>query len=194
MQKWLSRCWPLVVLCVLSALLFLWRLGAAPFIDYDEAAYAAITATAMKTGHYLTFVFDGRLWFEKPPLYFWLASILSHMHITAEWAYRLPAALSGVACVVLVYVIIRHETRDRLAAFFAGFVLVTTAPFLEAGREMRFDVPVAATMLASLYGLLRGFKDRRYLVLIGPMIGLGVMLKSAEGLFTVAVLIMTSMA
>ncbi len=58
-----------------------------------------------ETGDWVTPRLYGQPWFEKPILYYWAAAIGFRLHLTAEWAARLPSAVAALL----------RGNRDRLA-------------------------------------------------------------------------------
>ncbi len=161
--------------------LFFFDLGKPAFLDYDEAQYAQVIKDTIESGDYLSLERLGVPWFDKPPLYFWLAMVTGSVFEDAELAYRIPSALFGLLGVLLTVAIARHVVGRNLLALAAGGALLTTGAYLQAARQVRLDVPIATTLLFSFYCFLRGTKDSRWYVLWGPGIALAVLLKSAVG-------------
>ena len=64
---------PLLLVLLLFAGLVLCVQITSTLIDYDEATYAKVVVDTIKSGDVSTFTLSGHLWFEKPPLYLWLA-------------------------------------------------------------------------------------------------------------------------
>jgi 4-amino-4-deoxy-L-arabinose transferase-like glycosyltransferase len=176
-----------IALLVIGAALclFLFNLGLKPFWDYDEATYANVTRDTLETGQILTLHWNNVVWFEKPPLYFWLSMAAETVLHHPESSYRLTAAIAGVLSVILVMLITYEMRRHVLIACLAGMILLTTGTFVEAGREMRLDVPAIAAILFSVFAFLRGLRDPRWLIGVGVGLGIGFMFKSVIGLLSV---------
>jgi 4-amino-4-deoxy-L-arabinose transferase-like glycosyltransferase len=170
------------ILALLSAGVFLGMLGSQALIDYDEAAYGMVLEDTREAGQFASLTTAGRNWFDKPPLYFWAAEAFALLGLPIEWYLRLPAALSGIACVLLVYAIVLRVTRRPLVAFLGGAIILTTSAFVAAAREARMDAPIAACVLAAFYALLRVRDDSRWWLLFGAAVGTGIMIKSAVGI------------
>jgi 4-amino-4-deoxy-L-arabinose transferase-like glycosyltransferase len=78
-----------------------------------------------QTGDWITPRLYGQPWFEKPVLYYWAAAIGFRLHLSAEWAARLPSAFAALlAALAIGWLAWRHYP----SAPYAGFV--------EAGREV----------------------------------------------------------
>ncbi len=168
-------------------------LGSRPFWDYDEAMYANIIHDTVLSGNIAAPVFYGAPFFQKPPLYFWVAIGADKVFGTPEFSYRVPAALAAVACVLLTMLITYEITGSALIAGLAGLVLLTTAPFMEAGRQVRLDVPATAGVLFSVWCFFKARKDPRWLLGIAVGAAFGIFFKSVIGLLSVPLIGMWSL-
>ena len=90
----------------------------------------------LDTGEWgLPVLFDGRADLQKPPLYYWMVAAVGWVNggVVTEWVARFPAALAGLACVLLVYAFLRAEGRPT-AAIVAALALVTANHFTGISR------------------------------------------------------------
>lgn len=168
-----------VVLGAASFLLFN-DLGVAPLELYDEGTYAQVVAESIARGDFLTFTYQNQLFFDKPPLYFWLAGIATVLTNDPVLGIRLPAALAGIGVVAMVIVLAYYWSRNYFTAAFAGSILIAIPPFLVAAREARLDVLITLFILLALYAVL----TRRWFMW-GAIVALAVMAKSAIAVFAV---------
>lgn len=158
--------------------LFLFRLGTQAFIDYDEATYAQVTKETVESGQFLPLLLRGEPWVDKPPLYFWLAIVSSKIFGFSEFSLRLPAALSGIVSIFLTFLIAWELTKNRRTALLSAGILITIGIFLEAGRQVRLDVPVTMFLLLGFFAYLKGRENPRWYMLIGIATILGFLSKS----------------
>lgn len=151
------RVLPLLALPALFALYF-FQLGARDLVSSHEARAAQNAQRMLSTGEWgLPTLFDGQPDLQKPPLYYWLSATsgaLTGGKVT-PFAARLPAAVSAVCCVLLVFGFVRREAGPR-AALVAAVVLATANHFVAIGRTARIDVPLALAVCASLFAFYRG--------------------------------------
>ncbi len=77
---------------ILLGVCFFDRLGALGFVTPDEPRYAAIARDMVRSGDWVTPRLWGEPWFEKPPLYYWLAAISMRILGPSEVSARLPSA------------------------------------------------------------------------------------------------------
>ncbi len=192
MKLFLQKQYILIILLAIASIFYLINLGQRPLEDYDEATYASVLRSSFERGDFLSFEYFGHNWFEKPPLYFWLAAASVKIFGFNEFVLRFPSAISGILSALIVYLILYHLTDDRLAACFGGTALILTPFFTAATRNMRLDTPVTACILAALYFYLIGFKKEKYLLGISLSIGLGILFKSIIGLLAVPIILIWS--
>jgi 4-amino-4-deoxy-L-arabinose transferase-like glycosyltransferase len=145
------------------ALLFFLRLGALPLLEPDEGRYTEIPREMLASGDLVTPRLDGVLYFEKPPLYYWLTAAAETLVGPSELAGRLWSALLGLAGALVA---------ARLAATMAGpqagraalVVLATSPLYLGLARLAIIDMTVACFVtltLACFWWLHRADSERR---------------------------------
>src|SRR5438132_1278268 len=84
-----------LLLLLLCAIAFFWRLGGNGIWDLDEALYTESAREMRMTGDYVTPRVNGEPFFEKPPLIYWEAAALFCLFGTSELHARLPSALAA---------------------------------------------------------------------------------------------------
>ncbi|MCB1057900.1 MAG: phospholipid carrier-dependent glycosyltransferase, partial [Acidobacteria bacterium] len=85
--------------------LFLVGLGQASLFEPDEGRYAEIPREMLASGDWVTPRLNGVLYFEKPPLYYWLNAVAIAGWGLDETACRLWSALLGLGGVGLAFVL-----------------------------------------------------------------------------------------
>jgi 4-amino-4-deoxy-L-arabinose transferase-like glycosyltransferase len=87
---------------------FAWRLGYPSFWDPDEATYAEATREMLAAHSWFVPMYDGRPYFDKPPLFYLLQMASFSVLGATELAARLVPAVSAGALVVTVAWLGRH--------------------------------------------------------------------------------------
>ena len=173
-NRWKERA-QLAGLAATAAAIFFVSLGKTALLDWDEALYAEVSKESIRTHHWLTPYWKYHLFLEKPPLSFWIRTAFFHCFGVNEFWARAESALAGIGIVLLTFAIARRTSGAR-AAFFAGFVLLTTKLFDHAMREAMCDAPLCFCIYLALYGYVRlreGSKSWWYLICAA--VGLGMM-------------------
>jgi 4-amino-4-deoxy-L-arabinose transferase-like glycosyltransferase len=102
---------------------FAWRLGYPSFWDPDEATYAETTREMLASHSWFVPIYDGRPFFDKPPLFYLMQVATFSVFGATEFAARLVPAISAGAMVVIVWWFGRHlfdrETGRNGALMFA---------------------------------------------------------------------------
>jgi len=110
---WAVACW----------VQFAWRLGYPSFWDPDEATYAETTREMLTSHSWFVPMYDGRPFFDKPPLFYLMQVATFSVFGATEFAARLVPAISAGAMVVMVWGFGRHlfdrETGRNGALMFA---------------------------------------------------------------------------
>src|SRR5205807_4388076 len=121
----------LLLLLALCAVLFFHRLGDRELSSSHEARAAQNAQSLLDGGDWaLPRLFDRRAELQKPPLYYWMVAALAWLaggRVDA-WAVRLPAALSALGTVLLVYLLARARGRP-VAGLLAAVFLATSLHF-----------------------------------------------------------------
>jgi 4-amino-4-deoxy-L-arabinose transferase-like glycosyltransferase len=154
----ISNALALGLLLPLCAVLFFHRLGDREFNSSHEARAAQNAQTVLDTGAWgLPRLFDRRPELQKPPLYYWAVAGLTWLtggRVDAR-AVRLPAALSALGTVLLVYLLAAARGRPR-AGLIAALILATSLHFTWMARVGRIDMPLTFTVSLALAGFYLG--------------------------------------
>ena len=182
----------LALLLVGSAILCVWQLGSLPLMDVDEPVYGQVGREMAAAGWagWLTPHYGGLLWFDKPPLFYWLTALSMRLFGVSEIAARLPSALLGVGLVAATYALARKAyPQTPRAGLWAGFALATCIQFFLLARAAVTDMTLALTLtlaLLGLYGWLQTGRGR-WMILAGTMTGLAALTKGPVALVLIGV-------
>lgn len=125
-----------IVLAVTSILLF-WNLGDNALSHWDEAWYADISRTMLRTGDYFTPIWNGHQFFDKPPLFYWAGTLFMKLFGVNEWSIRAVSAAVGVGTVFVVYLFSERLFGNRRISIISSIILASTIVFLYRSRTGR---------------------------------------------------------
>jgi len=125
----------MLLLCLAATLLLGWRLGERDLADWDEAIYAQVAKEMVESGGWLTLQYGGELWFEKPPLGFWMTAAVFRFFGISELSARLVSMLSAVGIVALVFLLGKSAGGIRLGLV-AALILVLSRDFVQSARSL----------------------------------------------------------
>lgn len=149
MSKKVERLFLLTIILVCS-ILFLYNLGNPHLSHWDEAWYADVSRTMLNSGNFLTPVWNGQPFFEKPPLYYWISVISFSIFGINEFAVRFPSALAGILCIIVLYFYVKKNFNSKTAVF-STIILSSVPIFLYRARTGNLDVLLTLWMLFSIF-------------------------------------------
>jgi 4-amino-4-deoxy-L-arabinose transferase-like glycosyltransferase len=175
----------LLLIALVCAVFFGWRLGRLPLIDPDEPFYALTAREMLDAKDWVVPRIFGHPQFEKPAMVYWLMMSSMTAFGRTEAAERLPMALSATALVFAVYAFGRRQFGRR-AALASAVVLATGVQFMTTSRLVLTDMIFALFTTLSCFAFWIGSSDgaRRRRWWIGAMLcsGLAVITKGPLGL------------
>jgi 4-amino-4-deoxy-L-arabinose transferase-like glycosyltransferase len=181
-----------VILLLLCFFLFFFELGRDPLWDGDEGMHAATSKDMILSGDWITPMFNGEKFYDKPVLYNWLVSLSFLAFGYNEFAARLPSALLGTGCVIVVYLLGRNMFGP-MAGFLSGMILATSGEHVILSRVVVHDIALAFFVTSALYFFYMSFKNKqhrkRYLLLFYASSGFSVVAKGPVGVLLPALIV-----
>ncbi|WP_291271560.1 glycosyltransferase family 39 protein [Geothrix sp.] len=148
-----------------STLIALWFfLGLLPLLvrplwEPDEGRYAEIPREMLAAGDWLTPRLNGVLYFEKPPLQYWLSALSMKLFGLNGAAARLPLALaSGLMIWAAWRLAKRLGARDPL---WAPFMAATGLLAFLVGQVLTLDALFSAFLVAALAAFVEAAAQRK---------------------------------
>lgn len=164
-----------VLLAALAGVRDLW--------DADEGRYASVAADMARTGDYVTPRENGLRFVDKPPLVYWMADGAYVLLGRTPFAARLPCILSGAGLALAAFLFGFAWTGRRGVAWCGAMVVATSIAGMGFSRTVTMDMPLSATAALAAYAGWRALDSdaRRWRVLLGLFVGLGLLAKGPLG-------------
>lgn len=183
---------------LVGALLFLVSLGARDLWNPNEPTYGQAVAEMLRRGDYLVPTVGGRVFAEKPILYYWMAIACSRaLGGVSELALRLPLAGCGIASTILVYLLV-EPAAGRWRARASAVLYATTFMVYWGARSVQMDFLVAVFTLGSVVAAVRtvdgGLARGAGWTLAGLSAGLGLAAKGPVGVVLPALIVLLYLA
>jgi 4-amino-4-deoxy-L-arabinose transferase-like glycosyltransferase len=122
--------------------LFFYGLGSFGLIGADEPRYAQVAREMLTRHDWITPTLGGKVWLEKPVLYYWQAMLSFSVFGVSDWAARVPSAVDASLMVLGVYLFLR---RLRPGFQLDGALMTAAAAGVVGfARAAATDVPLAA--------------------------------------------------
>ncbi len=169
----------LALLLIVTAVLYLWRLGSLGWANEFYAAAAQAGTQSWKALLFGSLDAGNAITVDKPPAAMWVMALSGRLFGFNSWSMLVPQALMGVAAVALLYAAVRR-TGGPGAGLLAGTVLALTPV---AALMFRFNNPDALLVLllvAAAYCVVRGLSSThstRWIALAGTAIGFAFLAK-----------------
>lgn len=181
-QRPAFRAPPLVIAIILLAVAYLVGLAIRPLFIPDEVRYGEIAREMLASGDWIVPRLNGLLYFEKPPLGYWLNALSLLVFRDSAFAVRFSSIASVAASAATVYLLGRPFLRDRRAALFAVFVYITTFEVYGVGTYGLLDSVFAATLNIGIAAFATALASERpnrlrWLVTAGASFGLAFLTK-----------------
>jgi 4-amino-4-deoxy-L-arabinose transferase-like glycosyltransferase len=180
----------LLTLLALTAVLYLWDLGASGWANSFYSAAVQAGSKSWKAFFFGSSDSSNFITVDKPPGSLWIMEISARLFGVNSWSILVPQALEGVATVGVVYLTVRRWFTAQ-AALLAGVVLALTPV---AAMMFRFNNPdslLALLLAGSMYALVRALEkaQTKWLVLAGTLVGFGFITKMLQAFLIIPALV-----
>ncbi len=149
-----------LLLLVLCAPVFLYHLGVPALSDPDEGRNAEVAREMLEAGSFMTPLFNGAPYLDKPPVLFWLIALSYRLFGTNEFAARLPSAICALAGILATAWFARRHLGGS-AGWLAGAVLMLSPLYIVFGRLVIFDMMLTLCVTVSAFAAFEAMEDAR---------------------------------
>jgi 4-amino-4-deoxy-L-arabinose transferase-like glycosyltransferase len=152
--------------------------------DRDEPEYAQVVMEMVESGDYVVPTFNSQMWFEKPPLFYWMMSIPVRIFGPTEFACRFLSAI-GVGTTCLLTFIIGRKLVGTEAGLWTMPILASTLLILVIGTVAITDALLLPFIVAVMVIFMITAKSGMsfiHIILMGVALGLGTLTKGPIGL------------
>ncbi|MGO8861989.1 MAG: glycosyltransferase family 39 protein [Acidimicrobiales bacterium] len=180
----------LLALLALTAVLYLWDLGASGWANSFYSAAVQAGTKSWKAFFFGSSDSSNFITVDKPPASLWVMEISARIFGVNSWSILVPQALEGVATVGLVYLTVRRWFTAQ-AALLAGVVLALTPVAAMMFRFNNPDALLALLLTGSMYAMTRALEKAQttWLVLAGTLIGFGFLTKMLQAFLIIPALV-----
>jgi 4-amino-4-deoxy-L-arabinose transferase-like glycosyltransferase len=161
---------------------FLFLMGTRALNVPDEARYCEIAREMLVSGDFLTPHVNGIIYFEKPPLFYWMQAFFLHQFGLSEWACRLLNTLMGLIGVLATYFTAR-KLFDRKTGLYAAIILASSGLYFTLARVVTLDMMVSIWLTLSLFSFILGvYVSRHYYYFLYVFAALALLTKGLIGI------------
>lgn len=113
----------LLLIIALSAVLFVTFNSVLSFTSLDEGRNAYATREMLKTKNFVVPYYNCKERFEKPPLLYWIATVISIPFGFNEFSARLVSGLSAIGTTVMI-MLIANKLKDKSVAIRSALIFM----------------------------------------------------------------------
>jgi 4-amino-4-deoxy-L-arabinose transferase len=144
--------WRTGLLLGVLAACYLAGLAARPLVATDEFRYAEVPREMLASGNWVVPRLDGVLYFEKPPLGYWLTALSIRAFGEHPAAVRLPFALATLLSAAIAFGLVRRYGAGAHAAWLTALGFLTCVEVAAIGTsavlDALFSLGIAGTLAA----------------------------------------------
>lgn len=133
------------VVTLIAATIRLWGLGFPQAKQFDEIYYATEGAEILRNGYENN---PGYMFIVHPPLGKWLVAAGIWVFGDDSVGWRVPSAIAGTLCVLILVRVVRRMTRSTLLGCVAGILLAVDGLSIVQSRFALLDIFLAVFVLA----------------------------------------------
>lgn len=136
---------------ILLWLIYFYNLGLPALLDSDETRYALMAKSMLQTKEFIRLYLDGRIFWDKPPLYFWIEYFsFKALGRIDEFAVRLPSVLCALASIGAIFYSARKAVSVKFALITA-LILATSVEFVIFAKVSILDMLLAFCITISAF-------------------------------------------
>lgn len=182
----------LLAVLALTAVLYLWDLGASGWANSFYAAAVQASTKSWKAFFFGSFDSSNFITVDKPPASLWVMDISARVFGLSSWSLLVPQALEGVAAVGVLYVTVRRWSSASAGIIAAAVMALTPV----AALMFRYDNPDALLVLllciaAYLTTVATEKASMKWLVSAFAVIGLAFLTKMLQAYLVVPAMVGT---
>lgn len=165
--------------------LYFYNLGLNDVWIYNESFYADGAKNMLKTGDYITPIYNGEVRLNKPPLTYWLGILGFKFFGINEFSLRFFIAVLGILTGVITYIFAKKLLKSEKSALLSSIILNLSFIFVANARYTSPEVPLTFFTTFSLAMWFFYYQTRKlhYFLLALVASSLGVLTKGPVGFF-----------
>jgi dolichol-phosphate mannosyltransferase len=155
----LRQGWHIAILLTVGGFLFFTRLSC-PLLEPEETRYAEIPRQMLVRGQFVEPVWQGKPYYHKPPLLYWLVMLAYSVLGVHDWAARVVPAAASVGTALVTYYWGRRAFGPR-AGFAGALILCLSGRFVYLGRMLTMDPLLCLWVTGALAAAHRAVAESR---------------------------------
>ncbi|MCF8128078.1 MAG: phospholipid carrier-dependent glycosyltransferase [Deltaproteobacteria bacterium] len=170
-------------LFLLIVFLYILPLGFRPLTIPDETRYGEIPREMLDSGDWVVPHLNGLKYFEKPPFGYWANAVSMVTFGQNAFALRIPSVLSVMISALLIFLLVRKFSREKMAFVLAPAIFLTCPLVLAIGQINLLDSLLSMLLTGALVSFFfahmaeNTLRKTLFLALMGVFCGLAFLTK-----------------
>lgn len=129
----------LYILIFVFGYIFFYHVHYSTLSSWDEAWYGSIAREMIRTGDYFHMIWNGRPYYDHPPLGFWFMALSYLLLGINEFSTRLPSVIFGMLGIITMYLTGIELYKRKSIGFVAAVILGTSVWYIIRVRSGNLD-------------------------------------------------------
>lgn len=178
----------LLILFIVFSILFFFRMDWNTLVSWDEAWYGSIAREMLRTSDWMKMIWNGRWYYDHPPMGFWLIAASYKLFGISEFSTRLPSVICGIFTIILVYLTSIELFKNKYVGFVAGLIMGSTVWYFIRVRSGNLDSVFVFFYIFTIYLSVKASQNFRWFPLAMTAFGGLILSKTLVG-FSAGILI-----
>ncbi len=152
-----------LISAVLTAPLFLYKLGQTSLVSWDEAWYAEVAKNIMQSSNLINMTWNDNPYFDHPPTGYWLMALTFKIFGVSEFWTRFPSALAGLISIILIY-LLGKKLFHPLVGLTSAISLSSAIWFIFRARSGNLDIILTMFLLLTILLALKATENKKFLL------------------------------
>lgn len=177
------------LLIFLSSLLFFYKLDWVTLSSWDEGWYASIARNIVKTQDWFHLLWNGKPFYDHPPMGFWLMAISYLIFGVNEFSTRFPSAILGVFSIVLLYKSADLLFKNRAIGFISSIIFATSVWYVIRVRSGNLDAIFIFFYILTVYLSIKSSINFRWFPFVGLSFAALILSKTLIGVSAIVLIV-----
>ncbi|OGK26727.1 hypothetical protein A3D76_02410 [Candidatus Roizmanbacteria bacterium RIFCSPHIGHO2_02_FULL_37_9b] len=176
-------------MAILFSFFFFYRLDYSTLASWDEAWYGSIARDMSRTGDFMNMVWNGKPYYDHPPMGFWLIAIAYKFFGVNEFSTRLPSALLGLFSILLMNKVGIELFGKKIIGFVAAIILGTSVWYVIRVRSGNLESVFVFFYILTVYLSVKSAKNFNWFPLVMLSFGGLILSKTLVGVSAIILII-----
>lgn len=168
----------IVLIILLSAPLFFYKLGQSSLISWDEAWYGSIAKNILSSGDIFNLRFNNAYFSDHPPGGIWPIALAYNIIGISDFSTRLPSALAGILSLVVIF-FLGKKLFNRVVGLASSIALCSSFWFILRSRQGNLDALLVLFFLLTTYLAILAIDKRKFYLFFSLSLGYLTTVKSS---------------